>query len=128
MARYALVVDGAVAELRAFTNAPNPNPAKGLDWRSCPPVAQPDVTSLTQILEGPAYEVGETEVTESWSVRSKTAQEISDDKDTSLTALNGTLYNPLIKIIVNLHNRIRVLEGLSTHTEAQVKAAIKNLL
>jgi hypothetical protein len=72
--------------------------------------------------------VGETEVTESWSVRSKTAQEISDDKDTSLTALNGTLYNPLIKIIVNLHNRIRVLEGLSTHTEAQVKAAIKNLL
>jgi hypothetical protein len=128
MARYARIVNDAVAELRNFGVAPNPNPAKGLDWRSCPVVSPPAVDPLSEVLEAPAYQVGASEVTESWSVRAKTAQEIDDDKTAALATFNGTLYSPLLKIVVNLHNRIRVLEGLSTHTEAQVKTAIKNLL
>jgi hypothetical protein len=34
----------------------------------------------------------------------------------------------IIKVIFNLHNRIRVLEGQSPHTVAQARAAIKNLM
>jgi hypothetical protein len=148
MARYARIVAGAVAELRNFAAAPDPNPAKNLDWRSCPVVAPPSYNGKTEVLEGPTYTVGASEVTEAWSVRAKTAQEISDDKDAAVNGLNNSHYQALLKVLLELENDNRTIKtkintlitdtGASTAaftagqasqiTLTQLKNAIKNLL
>lgn len=52
MARYARIVSGAVATVQDFGIAPDPNPAKGLDWRPCPSVAKPAFDQTTETVEG----------------------------------------------------------------------------
>jgi hypothetical protein len=110
MARYARIVNDAVAELRSFAIAPNPNPSKGLDWRSCPIVTPIAYDALTEVLEAPAYQVGASEVTESWSKRSKTAEEISADKDAAVNSLNGSAYSVLLQVLLSLENDNRVIK------------------
>lgn len=125
--RYARIVDSTVAELREFANVPNPNPAKGLVWKPCPHGSKPSVDPLTEVLTGPTYNIGGTEVTELFSKRNKTAPEISTDKDNAVASLNGG-YGPLIQALFNLHNRIRVLEGQAPHTLAQFRTGLKAML
>lgn len=126
MARYALV--GPNDTIVAFSDKVNPNvqTKTGYSWKLCEPGVKPSIDPLAEIVTGPTYTFGAT-VTEAWSKRNLTAQEISDAKDISIVGLNGG-WGPLIKGLLSLHNRIRVLEGLSTHTMTQFKAGIKALL
>jgi hypothetical protein len=78
----------------------------------------------TQVKEGPFTTVEAARVTDIYSVRAKTAAELSADKDNQV----NTISNVLLQIAFNHENRIRALAGQATVTAAQFKAAIKALL
>jgi hypothetical protein len=82
----------------------------GWRWLPCDPVAQPNHNPKTEKVTGPTYTVGETEVVESWSVVSLTAQEISDAKDAAVNGLNGGTYATLLEVILSLENDNRVIK------------------
>jgi hypothetical protein len=148
MARFARIVADAVVEKRDFVVPPDPNAAKGMDWRPCDPVAPPAYNAKTEVREGPTYTVGANSVTESWSVRAKTAEEIDADKDAAVTGLNNSHYQALLKVLLELENDNRVIKtkvnavidatAIATTkftagqagsiTMNQLKTAIKNLL
>jgi hypothetical protein len=44
------------------------------------------------------------------------------------TQCNDIFTRKLVKLLFNFHNRIRVLEGQSTHTAVQARAFVKNLM
>lgn len=94
MTRYARIVDGAVVETRNFGIAPDPNPAKGLDWRLCPSVAQPSYSAALERVTGPTYSVGETEVTEQWGTERRSLGEqqaaVKAEAQRRIIALTGT--------------------------------------
>lgn len=135
-------------KFRFFDVKPPDLPHKGLRWLPANPVAAPSFDAKLEVLEGPTHTIGATSVTESWSVRAKTAQEIDADKDAAVNGLNNSHYQALLKIILELENDNRTIKakinqlitdtGASTTkftnpqaaqiTLAQLKTAIKNLL
>jgi hypothetical protein len=111
MPRYALVnPQGAVSRFDSNVD-PNVQTKEGWKWLSCDPVAPPAFDRKTEVVEGPAYTVGASAVTESWTKRSKTAEEISADKDAAVSGLNGTDYTALLQIILSIVNDNRALRG-----------------
>jgi hypothetical protein len=83
----------------------------GWRWLPCDPVAQPSFNPKTEQVTGPTYTVGETEVTEVWTVVALTAQEISDAKDGAVNSLNGGTYATLLEVILSLENDNRVIKA-----------------
>jgi hypothetical protein len=130
MARYARVnAQNVIEEFRVYAAQPDPNPTKGWRWLPAPEAVQPSFNPLTERRVGPTHTVGANSVTQSWQVVALTAQEISNRKDEAVAALDsGPGYFPIYRALFNLNNRVRVLEGQSTMTAAQFKAAIKALL
>lgn len=130
MARYALIntSNSAMIELREYPAQP-PDPAgKARKWVPCPAVSQPSFDPTIEKVTGPTYTVGASSVTEVWSVVSLTTQEISDSKDIAISALIGTAFAALAKVLLNHENRIRALESKGAITMAQFKAGVKALL
>ena len=99
----------------------------GYRWMPCPAVARPAYDPMTETVDGPTYAVGASAVTEVWTKRNLTAQEIAAVKDAIVGSLDGN-QALLIKVLWTLHNRVRVLEGLSEHTRAQFRNALKAML
>lgn len=154
MARYALVSPQDVIDRFANDGPggidPNVGTKPGWKWLPCPHVAKPAYDQATELIEGPTYTVGQSSVTEAWSKRAMTAQEISDAKDEAVSRINGSVFPAQAKIILELENEIRQLRtrvnalidatGQSATvtkftagqagqiTMAQLKAAIKALL
>jgi hypothetical protein len=80
--RCALIDKGNIIEWTQTKSSecpPDPG-GKGWDWRPAPVVARPVYDPAVQVLSGPTYTVGPTEITEVWTLRDKTAQELADDK------------------------------------------------
>lgn len=133
MARFAFIRPDNSIDRKATDIDPTVQTKTGWRWLPCSPVAQPAFDSLTEIVEGPAYTVNANDVTEVWTKRAKTAPEIDADKDAAANAVNGP-YAPLLKILRNHENRLRLLENAQFGTSkpplslADVKAAIKALL
>ncbi len=107
------------------------NPAKGdvthpAPWRSlsCPVVAVPSFDPATQAIVGPTYTVNASDVTEAYSVRSLTTNELQAIKDNAVSAMDVVALTALF----NHENRIRALEGKAAVTKAQFITAIKGLL
>jgi hypothetical protein len=130
MARYARVnAQNAIEEFRTFDAQPDPNPVKGWRWLPAPTVAAPAFDPMTHRRVGPTHTVGANSVAQSYEVIALTAQEISDRKDFSVASMEGAGgYAPIYRALFNLNNRLRTLEGQSTMTAAQFKAAVKALL
>ena len=126
MARFALVRPNDVVDRLAGDVDPTVQTKNGWRWLSCPAVAKPAFDADTQTVDGPAYSVGASTVAELWTVRSLTAQEISDLKDARIAAMNGA--NIALRVVHGIHNRVRTLEGQATHTLAQFRALIKAAL
>ena len=105
--------------LKGSTNHPAP-------WRSlpCPVVTPPAFDPLTQVLVGPTYTVNASDVTEVYSVRQMTAQELSNFQDQEVSGVDLVAFT----VLFNHENRIRVLEGKATITKAQFIAGVKALL
>jgi hypothetical protein len=115
MPRYALV-DPQDAVNRFSTVYPGFDASKaGVDagwrWLPCDPVAPPSYDAKTETVDGPTYAVGEMAVTEVWTKRTLTAQEISDAKDAAVNGLNGGVYATLLEVILSLENDNRVIKA-----------------
>ena len=128
MTRYALVDPQGNFNRLSSNVTPNVSTKAGWKWLQCDPVTPPAFDPTSQALVGPTYTVGASSVTEVWSTRSLSAQEISDAKDAAIAAINGGGFSPIFKALFNLNNRVRVLEGSGALTVAQFKAQIKTLL
>lgn len=126
MLMYALVENGnTVREYRTLAAQP-PNPAgkPTLKWL---PVVDNDSSITdpdTQIKEGPTVVITITEVTRTWTVRSKTAGELTAEKDAKVEGLDKVI----LTILFNHENRIRTLAGQGSVTLNQFKNAVKGLL
>lgn len=127
MARYALVKESSFLGLREFDARPDDVAGKGQKWLPCPPVSSPSYDALIETLEGPAYTINATDVTEAWSVRSLTAQEITDSKAAAISAINGSR-QAILRALYNVDKRLRVLEGGNAITFAQFKAGLPSVL
>jgi hypothetical protein len=129
MARFATVDANNV--IQAFTTGQMTyNPSKGdaarpAPWRSlpAPEVAQPAYDPATQALNH-SFRVNANDVTEEWTVRPLTSQELSDLKDSELSAVETVAATALF----NHENRIRALESKAPITKAQFIAGLKALL
>jgi len=130
--RYALVGPTNLIERLAEDGKGGIDPAVktrvGWRWLPCPVVTPPSYDPAAQVREGPTFTVGASSVTESYTVRAMTAQELSDAKDRAVEGINGVPFSPLLRVLFNLNNRVRALEGQSALTVAQFRAAIKALL
>lgn len=127
MARFALIKPDNSVDRLASNIDPTVQTKAGWKWLPCDPVAPPSYDSLTEAVDGPAYNVGLTAVTEVWTKRSKTALELDADKDAAVASMNGGLM-PVLKVLLNHENRIRALEAKAPVTMLQFKAALKALL
>lgn len=107
---------------------PSVQTKNGFKWLPCPLVAQPSFEPTAEFVDGPTYTVNETDIAEIWTKRSLSAQEISDRKDTAVSAINGGGYSPILRALFNINNRLLALEGKQAITLAQFKAAIKALI
>ena len=102
-------------------------PHKAAWWRPVVVVGDASFDPLTHRKTGPVTTIETERVVDTYSVVALTAQEISDRKDAAIDGMNGGL-SLLLKALLSVHNRVRVLEGQSTHTMAQFKAGLKALL
>lgn len=133
MPRYALIKGGVFSSVREYPTQPGNIPHKSVVWLPCPEVQKPAYDATSEKLVGPTFQIGETEVTESWSVVSLTSEELSAAKDSAVASINGN-FNPLLKILRNHENRLRLLENSEFATNkpalslAEVRAAIKAIL
>jgi hypothetical protein len=126
MPLYAIVENGnTVREYRTYDAQP-PNPAGKPSIKILPVVdndssiTDPD----TQVKEGPTVVITATEVTRTWTVRNKTAGELTAEKDAKVEGLDKAI----LTVLFNHENRIRTLNSQSTVTVNQFKNAIKALL
>lgn len=128
MARFALVRANDTVDRISTQVDPNVQTKTGWRWLPCDPVAPPSFDPQTEKVTGPTYTVGASAVTEVWTKVSLSAQEISDAKDIAISGISGTAFSALFKVLFNLNNRVRVLEGQSALTQVQFRAAIKALI
>jgi hypothetical protein len=120
--RYALVKTSDNSINRFDTSVePNVQTKAGFAWRACPDVARPSFDPATEVVEGPTYTVGASSVTEVWTKRSLTAQEISDRKDAKIGSIDALQFS----VMFDMENRVRVLESKPAVTAAQYRAALK---
>jgi hypothetical protein len=97
---------------------------KGVKWLPAPQAEKPSYDADTQVLEGPTVTVGKDSVTESYTVRDKTADELDGEKDARLDKVDTFV----LRTLCDHESRIRVLEGKSAITLSQCRAAIKERL
>jgi hypothetical protein len=130
MPEYAVIKGGQFVERRNYPQAIAADKIRHTngvpDLRPYTEV-RPAFDATAETLDGPVYTITNTLVTATWTKRNLTAQELSDKKDEAVASLNGG-FGPLTKALLSLHNRVRVLEGLPTHTMAQFKTGLKALL
>jgi hypothetical protein len=122
MTNYALVDDNDnILRHEKFTEVPlDP---QGKPWRWLPVVdTKPAFDPATEVREGPVITVNANDVTRVWTVRSKTAQELDDEKEAEYSGgLNG---NPVLRAVVLALNDGTLVPG-ANETNANIKAAIK---
>jgi hypothetical protein len=127
MAYYALIqtststvqdVVNGDAQFRSGT-PPTLLPGKDLHWLPFVKV-DPDVDHDTQIKTGPVDVVSKTKVTRTWTVKSKTAQELDVDKDSVTLA---TMFG--VKALMDALNDGTFVPGQNL-TDNQMKQIIKD--
>jgi hypothetical protein len=128
MARYALIrPDNTIKDFAHDGRGgidPSVRTKPGYRWVPAPEAQRPAYDPETQVIEGPVRTVGASEVTETYSVRAKTAAELDADKDAKISIMDRAQ----LRVLFNHENRIRALEGKQAITQAQFVAAVKALL
>lgn len=117
----------AILERKVFSgsNCPPDLPSKGWRWLPIVVAPLPDYDPATEVLLPPVTTVGTTQITVTQAKRSKTAQEIDDEKTAKITGMDIAVF----KALCHLKNEIRTkVQGLSAWTDAQCLAAFKGLL
>lgn len=104
-AEYAAVQSGVILERRDFASAPPDMTRKGFTWL---PVIRtdPDYDATTQVKTGPVTAINATDVTDVWTVRPKTTQELDADKAAAIAGITVAI----IRALCNHENRLRDLQ------------------
>jgi hypothetical protein len=98
---------------------------KGVKWLPAPePDVLPSHDPATQVVEGPTVIVEKDQVTTSYAVRDKTADELDGEKDARIDKVDTFV----LKTLCDHESRIRTLEGKGEITLSQCRAAIKERL
>ncbi len=126
---YVVVRDGAVTEKRInYTPPPDMSGIKHINGVSVlrPYVrVQPSFDTETETLDGPVRVITDTEVTDTWTKRNLTAEEITAKNDFIASNINKAT----IEALCHLKNEVREkVESLSAWTLAQCVTAFRNLL
>ncbi len=119
--RHALInPNGAIDR---FESNIDPTVQTKAGWKWLPYVegARPAYDPASEVIEGPAYTVGASEVTGAWTKRSLTAGEISDRKDGRISAIDMLQF----QVSFDIENRVRALEAKTPITATQYRAALK---
>ena len=123
MAQYALLKDdnSIVEEVDGDKSFRSGTPPvllsdKGLRWLALV-IVQPSFNSDTEVRTGPVNTVTETEITKTWTVRSKTSKELSDNRDLEI---EGLINDRRMKAFFS------VAAEQWSMTSAELKAAIKS--
>lgn len=124
MTEYAAVKDGAIVKLGDFDAKPPDIPHKGIAWLPVNRSAAPQYDPATQVLLGPTTSILPDQVSVSYSVRQKTAQELDDDKVDAVSSIGSVV----LKVLFNHESRLRVLESKPSITFQQFLVALKGLL
>jgi hypothetical protein len=134
--RCAMLRDGIIV---AYQNVPPsdlaaPNgcwpdaPRKNIKWLPAPKAEKPAYDPATQVLEGPTVAVTKDAVTESYTVRDKTAQELAAETEARKESILSDAGELVLRRLCDHENRILVLEGKSAVTWEQCRKAIKDSL
>lgn len=99
-----------IAERRMIDVATIP-PNKVSWWRPIVEVGNDAFDPLTQKKTGPVTTIEANQVVDTYTVVSLTEQEISDNKDAALAALNGSLYAALAKALLAMENDNRIIKA-----------------
>ena len=119
--------DSSIVVFQDFAKACPPDRLhKNIKWLPAPKADLPSFNPATQVRAGPTYTVGSKAVTEAYTVRAKTAQELDAEKD-ALVARNES-DKLIFEVLFDMANRIRALESKSAITRAQFRAHLKGLL
>lgn len=108
MPRYALLILGKFERMRRFSERPADIPHKGVQWLPAPESTQPKLDPSREVLEAPTYQVEPHQVSEVWTKRLKTTEEIDSAKQTAVDA------TPLLmqRSLRDLENDVRELRGV----------------
>ena len=145
MQRYGYIFGGVLQlDFRFFDEQPPDIPHKGVFWLPAPVVAPPAFNVLAETIDTHTFTVGQTEITEAWTVRPLTPEEVDAAKtDAVYYATNGGSYHVLLSVVTLLENDIRDLRSRilnaalsspysagqkASVTEEQVKSYIKDNL
>ena len=124
---YALV--GPSNEVKAVASNIDPQTGTKAGWKWLPLVnIRPDFDSQTQMSEGPVRSFYADRVEDVWTVRNKTAPELTAEVESRKEQMLDSLNDIQNKVLFNHENRIRALEGKAAITPAQFRAALKGLL
>jgi hypothetical protein len=119
--RYTLVRPDNSIDRSATNIDPTAQTKPGYRWLPCIQGTMPVVDPSLETLEGPTYSVGVADVTENWTKRNLTAQEISARQNARLNTIDSLQF----LVLFEMENRLRVLESKAPITAAQYRAALK---
>lgn len=125
MAEFALV-SPANSVVRFDANVDPSGAAVRPGWRWLP-VARPSSPTFdqtTEVMVGPNVVLFADHVEVQFTKRNKTAAELDADKDTQVEGVQLAVF----KLLFNINNRVRVLEGNAALSPAQFRALVKSLL
>jgi len=123
MPRHALINPTNQIDRFAENVDPNVQTKPGWKWLRADPATPPSFDPETQMREGPTYVIDASAVTESYSLRALTAQELSERKDGQVSAVTKVLAAALFDAV----NDIRALKvpAQAALTKAQFTAYLK---
>lgn len=122
--RHALIdPEGGIARV-AENIDPKVQTKKGWRWLPYPIVDRPSFDAETQALIGPVVTVEATRVVESYTVRSRSAEELEAERVRRIDGMNKIEF----EIAFGVENRLRVLEGKAALKRGEYKAELAKAL
>ena len=97
--RCALIDSGAVKEYRVYDGKCPPDPKGKPEYRflPAPKADRPEYDPATQVREGPVATIGDDAVTESWTVRDKTPDELAAETADRVQSINSVVFRVLCR-------------------------------
>jgi hypothetical protein len=124
MTLYACVIDGTIRERKNWPKPQPDAPHKRLKWLPVEVVGDDSFDSDTHKKTGPVTTVEATRVVDTFSIVPLSSQELDDRKESKVDRTDPRL---LLKMLLVMHNEIRVLKGLVPNTMRQFKNEMKAL-
>ena len=107
---------------------PDPKGKPQFTFLPAPKVSAPEYDPATQVLTGPTYTVGKSEVTTEWNLRDKTTQELADEVATEEDNIMLAINKVVLKALCRLENHDRASDGKATLTLKQCADLVRSLL